>query len=82
MANVATYDELTSPLRLVFDNDSLVATPTLSAREVQGWDSLTNVRLFNEVEQAFGVRFNATEIGSLKNVGQLADLIEKETGRS
>ena len=56
MANAATYDKLTSLLRVVFDDDELVATPTLSARQVNGWDSLTNVRLFVEIEQAFAMR--------------------------
>jgi acyl carrier protein len=78
MADAVTFDKLTQVLRDVFDNDSLVATPDLTARKVDGWDSLGNVRLFVEIELAFGIRFSATEISSLKNVEKLADLIEKK----
>ena len=73
---------MTPLLRDVFDNDDLVATPELTAKMVEGWDSLGNVRLFLEIEKAFAVRFSATEITSLKNVGQLADLVEKKSHKT
>jgi acyl carrier protein len=82
MADKSVFDKLTPLLRDVFDNDDLIATPELTAKAVEGWDSLGNVRLFLEIEKAFTVRFNATEITSLKNVGQLADLIEKKTHKT
>ena len=47
-ASPATYDKLTSVLPLVFDTDNFVATPTLSAREMEGLNSLAKVRLFIE----------------------------------
>lgn len=71
----AIFNRLTPVLREVFDNDDLVATPELTASMVEGWDSLGNVRLFLEIERTFSLRFNAPEIASLKNVGQLAELI-------
>jgi acyl carrier protein len=76
--NTPVFDRLTTVLRDVFDNDEIIATPELSARNVNGWDSLGNVRLFLEIERAFAVRFSAIEIGSLKNLGQLAELIEQK----
>ena len=82
MANTSVLDRLTPILRDVFDNDELAATRELTAKDVEGWDSMGNVRLFLEIEKAFAVRFSATEITSLKNVGQLADLIEKKTHRA
>jgi len=75
-------DRLTDVLREVFDNDAIVATPQLRASMVDGWDSLANVRLFLEVERAFCVRFSASEISSLQNVGELADLINTKLRRS
>ena len=74
-------DRLTNVLREVFDSDTIVATPGLKASMVDGWDSLANVRLFLEVERAFSVRFNASEISSLQNVGELADLINTKLSR-
>lgn len=81
MANSSTYHQLTSILREVFDSDNIIATPDLTAKAVEGWDSLGNVRLFVEIERSFSVRFSAAEIGSLKTVGQLADLLERKLHR-
>ena len=81
MADSSTFHQLTSVLRDVFDNDDIVATPDLTAAKVAGWDSLGNVRLFVEIERSFSVRFGAAEISSLKNVGQLADLLETKLRR-
>jgi acyl carrier protein len=78
MASTTTFVRLTSLLRDVFDIDDIVATPELTAHDVTGWDSLGNVRLFVEVEREFAVRVGAAEISSLKNVGDLADLIEEK----
>ncbi len=82
MADAALYARLTAVLRDVFDNDDIVATPNLTAHHVAGWDSLGNVRLFAELERALAVRFSATEISSLKNLGQLADLLERKIART
>jgi acyl carrier protein len=79
MMDASIFERLTPLLRDVFEDDDLVATPDLTAHEVTGWDSLGNVRLFLEIEKAFAVRFSATEITSLKNLGQLAQLIERKT---
>jgi acyl carrier protein len=67
-----TLEEL---LQDVFDDDSIRATEGLTASEIDGWDSLGNVRLFLSVEQEFGVRFSAGEMGGFANVGELAKAI-------
>lgn len=74
------YAALTEILRDTFDDDSLVATPTMTATQVEGWDSMGNVRLFLSIEQEFGVRFNASEIGGIKNVGELVALLQQKIG--
>ena len=81
MTNTSTFDRLTQVLRNVFDNEELVATPDPTARAVDGWDRLGNVRPFIELERISGVRFSATEISSLKNVGRLAELLERKAAR-
>ena len=55
MASTSIFDRLIHIPRNVFDNEDLVATPELMDRSVDGWDSLLNVRLFIELECAFGV---------------------------
>ena len=70
------YQRLTTVLQEVFDDDELQATPALTASDVEGWDSLKHVRLVLSVEKAFHISFAASEIGNLRNIGELATLIE------
>ncbi|MGS0891016.1 acyl carrier protein [Burkholderia stagnalis] len=79
MNQAAVYAKLTDVLRDVFDDDDLVATPQLTAADVDGWDSLSHIRLVLSVERAFGIKLAAADISNLKNVGEFADLIGKRS---
>jgi acyl carrier protein len=70
------YSRLTEVFQDVFDEDDIQVTPELSAKDVDGWDSLTHIRLILTVEKAFKVKFSTTEIGKLQNVGELVELIK------
>jgi acyl carrier protein len=78
MSSDEIYNRLTEIIRDLFDDDSIVATPTLTADQVAGWDSFAHLRLMLTVERTFGVDFAASQITSLKNVGELADLIQSK----
>jgi acyl carrier protein len=73
------YTRLTDIFESVFDEDSITVTPQLSANDVDGWDSLTNIRLMLTVERAFKISLSTSEIGKLENVGDLVKLIEART---
>jgi acyl carrier protein len=73
------YSRLTELFRELFDDESLEATPALTASDVPGWDSLMHVRLMLSVERTFHIRISASDIGKLKTVGDLADLIARKT---
>ena len=70
---------LTNVFRDVFDDDALEVHSAMSAEDVDGWDSLMHVRLMLSVERTFAVRFTASEIGKLKTVGDLIELIARKT---
>lgn len=72
-------EKLTGVFSDVFDDDSLVLHRGLTAADVEGWDSLTHIRLMLSVERVFPVRLSAPEIGKLQSVGDLMDLIARKT---
>jgi acyl carrier protein len=78
MDNAAVYATLTEIFRAVLDNDEIVLAPHLTAKDVAGWDSLSHVRLILTIEKTFRVSFTASQIGRLKNVGELAALIQSK----
>lgn len=75
------YATLSEIMRDTFDNDDLVASPDMTAAQIEGWDSMGNVRLFLSIEQEFGVRFNASEISGIKNVGELVSLLQQKSAK-
>jgi acyl carrier protein len=76
MDTVQIYSQLTGIFQDVFDEDSIEVTPELSAKDVDGWDSLAHIRLILTVERAFKIKFSTSEIGKLENVGDLVALIQ------
>ncbi len=78
----ATWDKLSDVFRNVFDDDELEINRNTTADDVEGWDSLTHVTLIINVEKAFGIKFKSSEVASLKNVGELEDLIESRASKA
>jgi acyl carrier protein len=72
------YRKLTEIFRDVFDDDTIIVTPDLTADDVAEWDSLTHIRLILTVQKAFGVQFSAAQTAGLKNVGELARLVQSK----
>lgn len=56
---------------------SFPITAATLAFQVPGWDSLNHVSVIYEVENAYKVRFNSGEVGALKNVGELQELVNR-----
>jgi len=75
-------DTLTEVFRDVFGDDDIVLRPEFSADDVPGWDSLTHVRLLVTIERKFKIKFTVPEVRELKNVGELARLIQTKTSAS
>ena len=74
-----TLDELAVVFRQVFDDSSLVISPTTTSNDVPGWDSFSHVNLMITVEHHFKIKFTDKEIASFKNVGELVASIDKKT---
>ncbi|MEJ0048243.1 MAG: acyl carrier protein [Rhodospirillales bacterium] len=69
------YSALTEIFREVFMNDDMQISPTLTAKDVPGWDSFKQIEIMVSVEERFGIKLNTREIDSMKCVGDLAAVI-------
>jgi acyl carrier protein len=74
MQSSEIYQQLGGIFADVFD-DEIELKPEMTADDVDGWDSLTHIRLIISVEKAFKIKFSTAEVGKLKNVGEFVDLI-------
>jgi len=69
---------LTQVFRTVFDDDMIEISRSLTADDVDGWDSLSHVNLLLAIELEFGIEFKQYEVQSFNNVGELMDNIAKK----
>ena len=72
------YVQLTEIFHDLFDDDTLLLTPGLTAADVPEWDSFNHINLIVAVEASFAIKFQTAELESLQAVGHLADLVEKK----
>jgi acyl carrier protein len=63
----------------VFDDDSIEIFDDMTARDIEEWDSLMHVVFVVSVEKEFKIKLNAAEVGKLKNVGEILDIIEAKS---
>lgn len=81
MTDAAIYEALDSVFRQVLEDDSIKLTPETTAEDVEGWDSMNHIFIVVELEKRFGVKFQAAEMEELKNVGELAGLVQQKLAR-
>lgn len=71
---------ITEVLRDVLDEPKLVVTPATTAKDVDGWDSITHIELIATLQKRFGVKFTLAEVQGIANVGELARCVLAKRG--
>jgi acyl carrier protein len=77
---VEIYRDLAEIFADVFMRDDIVLSPALTAKDVKGWDSFKQIELIMASEEKWGIKFNTRELDALRNVGDLAKMIETKVG--
>lgn len=67
--------EVKSIFRKVFDDDKLEINMTMTANDIDAWDSLSHMLLIVEVESSFSIKFKLKDLNKMKNVGDMIDLL-------
>lgn len=80
MTREAVYETLNEVFRDVFDDESIEVNDETTSDDIEDWDSLEHINLIAAVEQEFGMKFNMGQVVSMKNVGEMADIIIEKIG--
>jgi len=75
---MSILDQVQRIFRDVFDDEHLELKETMSAKDIEDWDSLTHIQLVSKIEKHFNVRFSVAEITHMKQVKDLLHLIESK----
>lgn len=77
----SVIQDLTPIFRDVLDLADLKLVADSNAQNVDGWDSLAHVNLIVAIEKHYKIKFALGELQGLKNVGEMADLIQRKVAR-
>ncbi len=80
MSREEVFERLNEVFRDVFDDEEITVTDATTADDIEEWDSLEHINLLAAVEQEFGMKFNMGQVVSMKNVGEMADIIISQVG--
>lgn len=71
----AIAERLNTVFQDIFDDPSLQIRESMTAADLDDWDSLQHIVLVLAVEREFAVKLNPAEVGKLENVGKMIDLL-------
>lgn len=62
----------------VLNIEELAVTAEVSPQNTPSWDSLNAIVLVTEIEQAYNVKFSYQEVMSIKNFGDVLELLKSK----
>ena len=71
------FARLNKVFQEVFDDRTIRVTPQTTADDIEDWDSLEHITLISAVEREFRMKFKMKEVSSMKNVGEMAAIIQE-----
>jgi acyl carrier protein len=74
------YAALSAIFSDVFLREDISLSPTLSAKDVTGWDSFKQVEIVMATEEYFAMKFTSAELDNMQHLGDLVRIVS-ERGR-
>lgn len=78
MSRDEIFAKLNEVFRDVFDDEDITVNEHTTADDIEDWDSLEHINLMAAVESEFGIKFSMGQVVSMKNVGEMADIISQK----
>ncbi len=75
MTREALYERLNAVFQDVFDDEDIMVNDATTSADIEDWDSLEHINLVSAVEKEFGVKFTMGQVVTMKNVGEMVDII-------
>jgi acyl carrier protein len=78
MTRVEVFTCIQDIFRDIFDEDDLIVSDSTNSDEIEDWDSLNHINLVCAIELELKIKFALGELQTLKDVGEMIDLIMKK----
>lgn len=80
MSREEAFKRVNEVFRDVFDDDDITVGEETTANDIEDWDSLEHIHLVAAIEQEFDMKFTMGQVVSMKNVGEMIDIILTQVG--
>jgi acyl carrier protein len=71
------YAALSGIFSDVFLRDDISLSPTLAAKDVNGWDSFKQVEIVMATEEYFAMKFTSAELDNMQHLGDLVRIVSE-----
>ena len=75
MTREEVYERLTEVFCEVFDDDTIELNDDTTADDIEEWDSFEHINLLVAVQDEFSFKIPMGKVVTMKNVGEMVDII-------
>lgn len=75
MTREEAFKRLNGVFQDVFDDEDITVNDATTADDIEDWDSLEHINLVSAVEKEFGIKFTMGQVVTMKNVGEMVNII-------
>tara|TARA_B100000787_G_C16122023_1_gene263158 strand:- start:415 stop:654 length:240 start_codon:yes stop_codon:yes gene_type:complete len=78
MNDIEILKNLSNIFKDVMEDENLIIDKSFTAKDIDGWDSLTHIMLIFEIEKNFEIKFLSSEMTSWSNIGEIVMSIKSK----
>ena len=75
MIREEVFNDVQDIFRDIFDEEGMVIEKSTNSETIEDWDSLNHINIVSAIEKEFKIKFTLGELTTLKDVGDIVDLM-------
>ncbi len=75
MTREEVFERLNKVFQEVFDDETIEVNDDTTSEDIDDWDSFEHINLIVAVEEEFSIKIPMGKAVTMKNVGEMADII-------
>ena len=75
MTREEVFERLNKVFQEVFDDETIEVNDDTTSEDIYDWDSFEHINLIVAVEEEFSIKIPMGKVVTMKNVGEMADII-------
>lgn len=77
MTREEVFERLNKVFQEVFDDETIEVNDDTTSEDIDDWDSFEHINLIVAVEEEFSIKIPMGKVVTMKNVGEMADIIRQ-----